>query len=274
MTRRKIKDFLLTALTWLGGLISVGVLVFIIGFILVKGIPHIKPSLFALEYTSQNVSLVPAAITTLMITLLGLVVSLPLGIGSAIYLQEYAKRGHPFVRLVQTTTETLSGIPSIVYGLFGYLFFGVFCGWRLSILSGAFTLAIMVLPLIMRSTEEALKAVPDSYREGAFALGAGKVRTIFKIILPSASPGILAGVILSMGRIIGETAALIYIAGTSTDIPTSLMASGRTLSIHMWALSGEGLHMGEAYATAVVLLVVVVALNALSDLVGNKLSRR
>ena len=274
MKRRKVQDFLLTAITWLGGLISVGVLVFIIGFILIKGIPHLKPSLFALKYTSQNVSLVPAAITTLIITLLALVVSLPLGIGAAIYLQEYAKRGHPFVRLVQTTTETLAGIPSIVYGLFGYLFFGVFCGWRLSLLSGGFTLAIMVLPLIMRSTQEALKAVPDSYREGAFALGAGKVRTIFKIILPSATPGILAGVILSMGRIIGESAALIYTAGTSTDMPTSLLSSGRTLSIHMWALSSEGLHTGEAYATAVVLLVVVITLNAFSDIAANKLNRR
>lgn len=274
MTMRKTKDFLLTALTWLGGIISVSILIFIIGFILIKGIPHLKPSLFALKYTSENVSLVPAAITTLMIALLALITSIPLGIGSAIYLQEYAKRGNRFVRLVQTTTETLSGIPSIVYGLFGYLFFGIFCGWRLSILSGSFTLAIMVLPLIMRSTEEALKAVPDHYREGAFALGAGKVRTIFKVVLPSAIPGIFAGIVLAIGRIVGETAALIYTAGTSTDVHTSLMSSGRTLSVHMWALSSEGLHTGEAYATAVVLLVVVLALNALSDFSSKKLSRR
>ena len=215
-------------------------------------------------------------------TALSLVIAVPLGVFSAIYLVEYAKRGNKFVEVIRLTTETLQGIPSIVYGLFGMLFFVTTCGWGFSILAGAFTLAIMVLPLIMRSTEEALKAVPDSYREGSFGLGAGKLRTVFVVILPSAIPGILAGVILAIGRITGETAALIYTAGTVPGIPTTklsgipifdMMASGRTLAIHMYALLNEGLYTEQAYATAVVLLVMVLLINALSAFVAKKFTR-
>lgn len=191
----------------------------------------------------------------------------------AIFLVEYAKRGNRFVNVIRLTTETLQGIPSIVYGLFGMLFFVTTCHWGFSILAGAFTLAIMILPLIMRSTEEALKAVPDSYREGSFGLGAGKLRTVFRIVLPSAIPGILAGVILAIGRIVGETAALIYTAGTVAKVPGSLLGSGRTLAVHMYNLASEGLYMDQAYATAVILLVLVVLINTLSGVVAKKLTK-
>ena len=155
---------------------------------------------------------------------------------SAIFLVEYSGKGNKFVEVIRLTTETLSGIPSIVYGLFGMLFFVNTLDWGFSILAGAFTLSIMILPLIMRTTEEALKSVPDSYREGSFGLGAGKLRTVFRIVLPSAVPGILAGVILAIGRIVGETAALIYTAGSVAQIPKSVMGSGRTLAVHMYHL--------------------------------------
>jgi phosphate transport system permease protein len=268
--RKKSSELFLAAVTWTAAALTFAVLLFIVGFILVKGVPHIKPSLFALNYNSENVSLMPAMISTVIMTLLSLVIAVPLGVFAAIYLAEYAKRGNKAVLLVRVTTETLSGIPSIVYGLFGMLFFVTFLGWGFSLLAGACTLSIMILPLIMRSAEEALLAVPDTYREGAFGLGAGKLRTVFRIVLPPAMPGILAGVILSIGRIAGETAALIYTAGTVAQIPENPMQSARTLSVHLYALSSEGLHTNEGYATAVVLLLVVVLINALSA----KLARR
>jgi len=251
--------------------ITIGTLVFLVGFILVKGIPYIKPSLFSFTYNSENVSLMPALISTIIMTLFSLLIAVPFGVFSAIYLTEYAGRGNKAVALIRVTTETLSGIPSIVYGLFGMLFFGAFLGWGFSLLAGAFTLAIMILPLIMRSSEEALKAVPDTYREGAFGLGAGKLRTVFKIVLPSAIPGILSGIILAVGRIVGETAALIYTAGTVAQIPTNPMMSVRTLSVHMYALSSEGLHMNEGYATAVFLLLVVMLINMVSAKIAKKI---
>ena len=246
-------------------------LVYIVGFILLKGVPYLKPSLFALNYTSENVSLFPALVSTVMITALSLIFAVPLGIFSAIYLVEYARRGNLAVAVIRAATETLSGIPSIVYGLFGLLFFVTFFCWSFSILSGSLTLAIMILPLIIRSTEEALQSVPDSYREGAYGLGAGKLRTVFRIVLPSAMPGVLAGVILAIGRIVGETAALIYTAGTVAQIPESVMQSARTLAVHMYALSSEGLHINEAYGTAVVLLVVVIGINLLSGYLAKKI---
>ena len=177
------------------------------------------------------------------------------------------------MEVIRLTTETLSGIPSIVYGLFGMLFFVNTLGWGFSLLAGAFTLAIMILPLIMRTTEEALKSVPDSYREGSFGLGAGKLRTVFRIVLPSAIPGVLAGVILAIGRIVGETAALMYTSGTVAQIPSSIMGSGRTLAVHMYNLSSEGLYMDQAYATAVILLFLVVGINALSSVIARKLTK-
>ena len=248
------------------------VLIYLIAYILIMGIPNLSWDLFAWEYNSDNNSLMPALINTITMTVLSLVIAAPLGIFSAIYLVEYAKRGNKLVGIVRVTAETLSGIPSIVYGLFGMLFFVTALKWQLSLLSGAFTLAIMILPLIMRTTEEALKSVPDSYREGSFGLGAGRLRTVFRIVLPAAVPGILAGVILAIGRIVGETAALIYTAGTVAKIP-DLMSSGRTLAVHMFVLSNEGLHTDKAYATAVVLLVIVILINALSAFVAKKISK-
>ncbi|NLA85950.1 MAG: phosphate ABC transporter permease PstA [Clostridiales bacterium] len=258
----------------LAAAVTVFVLVSIVGYIMIKGIPNIKPSLFALEYTSENVSMMPAIINTLTMTVFSLLISVPLGIFSAVYLVEYARRGNKLVKLVRLTAETLAGIPSIVYGLFGYLMFVITCGFSYSLLSGALTLSIMVLPTIMRTTEEAIKAVPDAYREGSFGLGAGRLRTVFGIILPSAMQGILAGVILSIGRIVGETAALLFTSGTAKGVPDSLLGSGRTLSVHMYVLSSEGLRVNEAYATAVVLLVFVVGINALSSAIAKKISRQ
>ena len=266
-------SFLMMLLVVLSAVITFAGLIFLIAYVLISGVPYLKPSLFSLTYTSENASLMPALINTVIMTILSLLIAVPFGIFSAIFLVEYAGRGNKFVEVIRLTTETLQGIPSIVYGLFGMLFFVSTYGWGFSILAGAFTLSIMVLPLIMRSTEEALKAVPDSYREGSFGLGAGKLRTVFRIVLPSAVPGILAGVILAVGRIVGETAALIYTAGTVADIPTDVMSSGRTLAVHMYNLASEGLYMDQAYATAVILLVLVVGINALSGFLAKKLTK-
>lgn len=270
---RRWGSAILKFLVVFSAVLTITVLLLLIAYILVKGIPHLTPDLFAWKYTSENVSLTPALINTVLITVLALMIAVPLGIFSAIFLVEYASRGNKFVHVIRITTETLSGIPSIVYGLFGMLFFVVYLKWRYSILAGAFTLSIMILPLIMRTTEEALKAVPDSYREGSFGLGAGKLRTVFRIVLPSAIPGILAGVILATGRIVGETAALIYTAGTVPEIAKNVMKSGRTLAVHMYTLSSEGLYINQAHATAVVLLVLVVGINALSNFVAKKLAK-
>ena len=253
--------------------ITFAVLLFLIAYILINGIPNLKFSLFEWIYNSDNVSMMPAIITTVEMTLLALVIAVPLGLFTAIYLNEYAKRGNKLVNIIRITTETLSGIPSIVYGLFGMLFFVTQLHWGYSLIAGGMTLAIMILPLIMRTAEEALMAVPDTFREGSFGLGAGRLRTVFRIVLPSAMPGILSGIILAIGRIVGETAALIFTAGTMAQIP-GLFQSGRTLAIHMYVLSGEGLHMNEAYATAVVLLVVVLLMNALSAFVAKKLTKK
>ena len=266
-------SFIVMLLVVLSAVLTFTVLIFLIAYILIHGIPYIKPSLFSLTYTSENASLMPALINTIAMTFLSLVIAVPFGIFSAIFLVEYAGRGNKFVEIIRLTTETLSGIPSIVYGLFGMLVFVTACGWGFSLLAGAFTLSIMILPLIMRTTEEALKSVPDSFREGSFGLGAGKLRTVFRIVLPSAVPGILAGIILAVGRIVGETAALIYTAGTVADVPNSVMGSGRTLAVHMYNLASEGLYMDQAYATAVILLLLVVGINTLSGAVARRLTK-
>ncbi len=271
---RRPMDWVYFVLTWGCAGITVLLLIFLIGYILARGVPYITPSLFALDYNSDNVSLMPALITTVIMVAVSLVLAVPLGVFSAIYLVEYARRGNRIVKLVRVTTETLAGIPSIVYGLFGWIFFVTFLHWGNSLLAGSFTLAIMILPLIMRTSEESLKSVPDTYREGSFGLGAGRLRTVFRIVLPAAAPGILAGIILAIGRIVGETAALIYTSGTYFEIPDSLMASGRTLAIHMYVLSSENLHVNEAYATAVVLLVVVVGINMLSSYLARKVAEK
>ena len=264
---------ILALLTVLGAIMTFALLFFLIGYILVKGVPYLSTDLFSLTYNSDNLSLLPSLINTFILTVVSLVIAAPLGIFAAIYLVEYAKKGSKLVKVIRITAETLSGIPSIVYGLFGMLFFVTALHWGMSLLSGALTMVIMVLPLIMRTAEEALIAVPDSYREGSFGLGAGRLRTVFRIVLPAAGPGILSGVILGIGRIVGETAALIFTAGTMAQIP-GLFQSGRTLAIHMYVLSGEALHMNEANATAVVLLLVVLLMNTLSALAAKKLTKK
>lgn len=268
--RRNPFSFFLAVLVVLSAVITLTVLVALLVYILAKGIPNLKPELFEWEYNTSNVSMMPAIINTITITLMSLLFAVPAGVCSAIYLVEYAKRGNKFIPIVRLTTETLSGIPSIVFGLFGYLFFNIYLGWGYSILGGALTLSIMILPLIMRTTEEALQSVPDAYREGSFGLGAGKLRTVFRVVLPSAVPGILSGVILAIGRIVGETAALLYPAGTAAEVADGLFSSGRTLAVHMYALLNEGLYMEQAYATAVILLVMVVCINALSSFIAKK----
>lgn len=265
------KSLILFLLVCLCAAITMIALTFVIIYILVKGVPFLTTDLFKWEYNSENVSMLPALINTLLMAVLSLLFAVPIGIFSAVYLNEYAKKGNKIVGLVRITTETLSGIPSIVYGLFGSLFFVKFMDFGLSLLSGSLTLSIMILPLIMRATEEALLAVPDSYREGSFGLGAGKLRTVFKIVLPSAIPGILSGIILSIGRIVGESAALIFTAGTVAKVAESVFSSTRTLAVHMYTISTEGLYVNQAYATAVVLLVVVIIINGISSLVAKKL---
>lgn len=249
------------------------IVVGLVGYILYLGVPNISPSLFAVKYTSENVSLFPSLFNTIRVTFITLLFTVPIGIGSAIYLAEYAKLGNKFVKIIRITAETLSGIPSIVYGLFGFLFFVTALKWQFSLIAGCCTLSIMILPVIMRTTEESLLAVPQSYREASYGLGAGKLKTVFKIVLPSAVPGIANGVILSIGRIVGETAALIYTAGTVAHIPTTLMGSGRTLSVHLYQLWCEGLATKQAYATAVILLAVVLFLNWISGLLKKCLTR-
>lgn len=261
-------------LTIAAAVITVGVLGFLVIYVLVREIPYLTPQLFAFTYTSDNVSMMPSIINTLLMTALTLLVAVPLGVFAAIYLVEYAKNGSRLIAIVRVMAETLTGIPSIVYGLFGMLFFVGYCKWDYSLLSGAMTLAIMVLPVIMRTTEEALMAVPKSFREGSFGLGAGKLRTVFVIVLPSAVPGILSGIILATGRIVGETAALIYTAGTMAKIPSNIFSSARTLSVHMYRLSNEGLHTDAAFATAVVLLLMVIGINALSNVLAGKFAKK
>ena len=260
-------------LVYLSAGITAFVVLYLLAYILINGIPYLKPELFEWENTTKNNSMMPAIINTFIMMILTLVMAVPAGVFSAVYMTEYAKRGNRFVALVRITTETLSGIPSIVFGLFGYLAFVIALGWQNSLLAGAVTLAIMVLPLIMRTTEEALLSVPDSYREGSFGLGAGKLRTVFKIILPSAMPGILSGVVLAAGRIAGETAALIFTAGTIAEVPGSVFDSTATLAVHMYSLLNEGLYMEDAYATAVILVVFVLVMNGLSKLAASGINK-
>ena len=267
-------SLLLRILVILSAIITAGVVLFIIGYILYHGVPNLAmPGLFSWKFTAENQSMLPAIINTVIMIVLTLMLAVPIGVFAAIYLVEYSKRGNRFVKIIRITAETLSGIPSIVYGLFGYIVFVITLGWSFTLLSGVITMAIMILPLIMRTTEEALMAVPDSFREGSFGLGAGRLRTVFRIVLPSSVPGILSGVILAIGRIVGESAALIFTSGTNPVVPKSLFSSASTLSVHLYTLLNEGRYTDQAYATAVVLLIVVIIINALSSVVAKKLSR-
>ena len=270
---RKITSSILRVLTYLSIVLTVGMMAVIVVYIFAGGLGHITPQLLFGDYSSDNPSMKFAIITTIVLVLVSLIIAVPIGVVCAIYLTEYAKKGSKLFKIIRITTETLQGIPSIIFGLFGLLFFSTALHWGYSLLAGAMTLVIMILPLIIRTTEEALMGVPDAYREASFGLGAGKLRTVFKVVLPSAIPGILSGVVLATGRIVGETAALIYTAGSVAKVPSNLMGSGRTLAVHMYVLSSEGLYMDQAYATAVILLIFVLVLNWVSGFCAKHLSK-
>lgn len=276
----KSQDFLslfLRALLYLGVFFTLSTVALMVGYILFKGIPHLNASLFEWEYSSLNASMTPAIINTIFMILLSLLFALPFGIFGAIFLQEYAKSTsraqQMIVGLINLASQVLVGIPSIVYGLFGFLAFVIYFKMGVSMLSGALTLAVMILPLILTATQESLKSVPLHYKEGSFALGAGKLRTIFVVLLPCAMSGILSGVILSIGRIIGESAALLYTSGSVAKV-ASIEDSGRTLSVHLYALLSEGQYIEQAYATAVILLFIVVGINLISNLAIKKLQSK
>ena len=267
-----------------GAAISAGVfagtiLLLVIGFIFVKGAPHLftNPHLLFGKYKfdSEQITILPSIITTLMTVGLSLLISVPIGICTAVFLNEYAKKNNFFIKIIRGAIDQLNGVPSIVYGLFGMITFVALIGGTSSILAGTLTISIMLLPTIVRSTEESLKSVQDSLREGSLALGAGKMRTIFKIVLPSALPGIMSAIILSMGRVIAESAPFIYTMGSVISaMPTGYLDSNATLAVALYRLSGEGWYVNEAYATAVVLIILVLGLNLLAELIAGKLNKK
>lgn len=265
MSFYKITTRLFSAMTF-------AILIFIVLFVVIKGALSFRPGMLSLNYTTENLSMGPAIVTTLITVILSILLASPIGIFTAIFLVEYTNVENRLIKSIRLATETLAGIPSIVYGLFGMIFFGLKLKMGFSIISGVLTVSIMILPIIIRATEEALKSVHLSIRQGSFALGAGKLRTIFKVVLPICIPGILSGIILSIGRVVGETAALMYTLGTATTLPTSITSSSRTLALHMYVLSSEGKHVGEAYATGMVLLILVLIINWSSTKLANKFS--
>ena len=275
---KNFRENLMHMVFFLCALTSIFAVVLICIFLFANGVPAMKEIglldfLTGAKWKPGNdiYGILPMILGSLYITAGAIVIGVPIGLLTAVFMAFYCPK--KLYGLLKPCTELLAGIPSIVYGLFGMVVFVTRLHWGYSLLAGAMTLAIMILPLIMRTAEEALMAVPDSYREGSFGLGAGRLRTVFRIVLPAAGPGILSGVILGIGRIVGETAALIFTAGTMAQIP-GLFQSGRTLAIHMYVLSGEALHMNEANATAVVLLLVVLLMNMLSALAAKKLTKK
>ena len=272
---RKTVDNLLKALLWICGGIAVAFLALILVYVITRGIPYINWDFLTTAYRPglDQHGIRDIIVGTLAMVGLTLVIAVPIGVLAAIYMGEYAKKGK-VLTTIRFCVESLAGIPSILYGLFGYTFFAIQLAFGFSLLSSALTLAIMVLPVIIRSTEEALFTVPDSYREGSLALGASKLTTLFRVILPSAIPGILSAIILSMGRVMGETAAVYYTAGTMARAPSSVFSSTRSLAVHLYMLVREGLETGDAYATATILIVIVVGLNALANFIAKRLSRK
>ena len=248
----------------------------IICFVSIKGIPHLSTQLLFGKYEMAGaISVFPSIVTTLMTIVLSLIIAVPIGVATAVFLNEYTKKNSKIVRVIRSAIDILSGIPSIVYALFGMVTFVAFFGQKTSVLAGGFTIAIMLLPTVVRSTEESLRSVSDGLREGSLALGAGKVRTIFKIVLPSALPGIMSAIILAMGRVVSESAPFMYTMGsTIMPMPKSYMSSGTTLAVALYKLAGEGRYTDEAYATAFVLLVIVLALNILAAFIEKKLNRK
>lgn len=263
-------------ISWATAVFVAIVLVLILGFIFIKGIPHIKWDFLLSNYSyGGEPSIGPAIVATLMLIVISIVISVPLGIATAVYLNEYTQKGSRLVRLVRSAIDVLSGIPSIVYGLFGSLTFVVWFGNATSILAGGFTISIMLLPVVVRSTEESLKTVPDSFREGSLALGAGKVRTIFKVVLPSALPGIFSAVILAVGRVVSETAPLVWTMGSVIQpMPEGFLSGGASLAVALYALASEYKYMNQAYATACVLMAIVLILNTVADIISSRLQKK
>ena len=269
---RKTKSAVLTLLCWLAIIVAMGALLWIVAYIFANGIPHINWEILFGPYSSDNPSMRFAIVTTIVLVALSLLIAGPLGLGCAIYLCEYAKKGSRLVRIIRLATETLAGIPSIIYGLFGALFFGTALHMGYSLLAGILTVSIMILPTIIRTSEEAILSVPDLYREGSFGLGAGKLRTVMRIVLPSAARGILSAMVLSTGRIIGETAALLFTLGSVAKMPQTLMDSSRTLAVHMYISTRDGGMDGRnvAFVAGVTLLVLVTAINLLTKYFSKK----
>ena len=269
---RKITSSILRVLTYLSIVLTVGMMAVIAVYIFAGGLGHITPQLLFGDYSSDNPSMKFAIITTIVLVLVSLIIAVPIGVGCAIYLTEYAKKGSKLVRIIRLATETLAGIPSIIYGLFGALFFGTALHLGYSMLTGIFTISIMVLPTIIRTSEEAIRGVPDLYREGSFGLGAGKLRTIMRIVLPSAANGIFSAIMLSVGRMVGETAALIFTLGSVAQMPKSLLDSSRTLAVHMYISTRDGGMAGRnvAFATGAVLIIIVVAINIFTLYLSRK----
>lgn len=271
--RKDVSGLILKNLTLLCALLAALVLLILAGFIIARGVPYLNWDMFSWKSTTENLSMLPAILNTLLICAGSLLISVPCGVGAAIYLQEYARPGSKFTALASLMAETLSGIPSIVFGLFGMLFFAGTLHLQLSVLSGMLTMAMMVLPLVVRTSQEALAQIPDSMRQASYALGVGRVHTIFKILLPQAAAGIFSGILLSAGRIIGESAALIYTAGTIAKVALNLSDPGATLSVHLFKLLNEGLFIDQAGAVALVLLVVVCLLNLAQILLCRKMTK-
>ena len=278
---RRPGDKALAFCIYLAAALTVCILVGIIGYILVKGVPHISWSFLSTSFSALDEGrngILPMIINTLYIVVITLLIVTPIGIASAIYLTQYARQGK-LVKTIRFTTEVLSGVPSIVFGLFGYTVFCVMMGMGYSILAGCLTMTICILPTIVRTTEESLLAVPESYKEGALALGAGKTRVVLGMVLPCAMPGILTAVILGMGRIVGESAALLFTSGIATNMPdgvlSHVMSSGRTLTLHLYQTATEATDPAAfqiAYATAV-LLILVFILNRLAGLLSRVLRK-
>lgn len=275
--KRKARDLILTVLIWTFSFISAGFLIWMLIAVISQGLAGIDLEFITGEYNlyKGRTGILPMIAGTLILIAATLAVAVPVGIFAAIYLTEYARQGLG-VRLIRLATESLSGIPSIIYGLFGYIFFKNALRLGFSVLSGALTLSMMVLPLVVRTTEEALKSVDPAYREASLALGASKLYTIFKVVLPCAIPGILTAIILSMGRVIGETAAVIFTAGTVPKIPQLgrlLTSSVRTLSVHLYMVALEEADFTSAFATAAILIAIIAILNGIAKGIARRMQR-
>lgn len=277
MVRRKIYANVMNALMYVSVIITVGLALFMIIYVLAKGLPNVTWNLLSTSpsYLSDSIGILPDILNTIYIIIATLVVVLPLGVGAAIYLNEYATN-KKLVSAIEYATETLSGIPSIIYGLVGMLLFCEFLSFKTSLLAGALTLAIMNLPTIIKTTLESLKTVPNSYREGAFGLGAGKWRVIRTVVLPGCIDGIVTGCILTIGRIVGESAALLFTAGLAHNLNSfknSLRSSGATLTVALYVYAKERGEFGVAFGIAAILMILTLVINILAEIIGNSIKK-